>query len=130
MLTGARIFAVGVHLAILAGTISSLFAQTTVASGSIVGTVSDPSGAVISGANIMITNLATGQAIEIATNSSGSFNSGALVPGNYRVLTSAKGFSSAETTTTVQVGNTAAANVSLQLGARRKSSRYKTPPCG
>jgi len=97
-----------------------LSAQATISTGSIVGLISDPSGAVISGANVMITNLATGQAIEIATNSSGSFNSGALVPGNYRVLTSAQGFTSAETTMTVQVGNTAAANVSLQIGSEEK----------
>src|SRR5713226_6792443 len=84
-----------------------LVAQTTISTGSIVGSVSDPSGAVISGATVTITNPATGQAIEIATNSSGSFNSGALVPGNYKVLISAKSFTSAETTVTVQVGNTA-----------------------
>jgi len=41
MLTGARIFAVGFYLVILAGTTSPLFGQTTVASGSIVGFVSD-----------------------------------------------------------------------------------------
>jgi len=61
-------------------------AQTTVGTGSIVGRVSDPSGAVISGAETKITNVATGQGIELTTNSSGSFNSGALVPGNYKTL--------------------------------------------
>jgi hypothetical protein len=118
MLTGARILAVGFYLAILAGTISSLFAQTTVASGSIVGTVSDPSGAVIRGAKDTITNLATRQVINVVTNSSGSFNSGALVPGDYNVLVSAKGFSSAEAKVTVLVGNTATVNVSLQIGSK------------
>ncbi len=93
-----------------------LVAQTTISTGSIVGSVSDPSGAVISGATVTITNPATGQAIEIATNSSGSFNSGALVPGNYKVLISAKSFTSAETTVTVQVGNTATVNLKLQIG--------------
>jgi hypothetical protein len=46
-------------------------AQTTVGTGSIVGTVSDPSGAVVSVAKITITNIATGQVIELATNSAG-----------------------------------------------------------
>ena len=94
-------------------------AQATVSTGSIVGNVSDPSGAVINSANLTITNLATGQAIEITTNSSGSFNSGALAPGNYSVLISAQGFTSTETTMTVLVGNTAALNVSLQIGREK-----------
>jgi Carboxypeptidase regulatory-like domain len=93
-----------------------LCAQTTVSTGSIVGTVSDPSGAVVSGAEVTITNRATGQLINLTTNSSGSFNSGALVPGNYKTLVSAKGFSSAEATVTVLVGNTATVNVNLQIG--------------
>lgn len=81
------------------------FAQTTVGTGSSVGTVSDPSGAVISGASITITNPATGQIITVATNSFGSFSSGALVPGNYRTLISAKGFRSTGTAVTVMVSS-------------------------
>jgi hypothetical protein len=61
----------------------SVSAQTTVGTGSIVGTVSDPSDVVGSGADVTITNLATGQIIHLSTNSSGTFNSGALIPGDY-----------------------------------------------
>ncbi len=93
-----------------------LFAQTTVGTGSIVGSVSDPSAAVVIGAKVTITNVATGQAISLATNSSGAYNSGALVPGDYRLLVSAKSFSSVDTPATVLVGNTATVNVSLQIG--------------
>jgi Carboxypeptidase regulatory-like domain len=92
------------------------FAQTTVGTGSVVGTVSDPSGAVVSAAKVTITNAATGQVIRLTTNSSGSFNSGALVPGNYKAQVSAKGFATAEISLTVLVGNTSAANVKLQIG--------------
>ena len=95
-------------------------AQTTVGTGSIVGRVSDPSGAVISGAETKITNVATGQGIELTTNSSGSFNSGALVPGNFKTLVSAKGFNSSEATVTVLVGNTATVNVKLQIGNEKE----------
>jgi hypothetical protein len=92
-----------------------LFAQTTVSTGSIVGSVSDPSGAMVIGAEITITNVATGQVVNLTTNSSGAFNSGALVPGNSKTLVSAKGFSSAEAPVTVLVGN-ATVNVSLRIG--------------
>jgi hypothetical protein len=92
------------------------FAQTTVGTGSIVGIVSDPSGAVISGAKVAITNTGSGQVIAVTTNSSGSFNSGALVPSNYKTQVSAPGFSSTEVPVTVLVGNTATVNVALQIG--------------
>jgi hypothetical protein len=92
------------------------FAQTTVGTGSIVGTVSDPSGAVIRGADVTITNLATGQTIQLITNSSGAFNSGALIPGSYKTRIAAKGFNSVGAPTTVLVGNTATVNVTMQIG--------------
>jgi hypothetical protein len=91
-------------------------AQTTVATGSIVGTVTDPSGATIPGAKVVVANTATGQAINLTTNSAGVYNSGALAPGQYKVQVSAKGFSTLSEVLTVQVGNTATVNAKLQLG--------------
>jgi len=93
-----------------------LSAQTTVGTGSIVGNVTDPSGAVISGAKATISNVATGQIVSLTTNSSGAYNSGALLPGNYRVQVSAHGFRQMETPVTVLVGNTATVNMKLQIG--------------
>jgi Carboxypeptidase regulatory-like domain len=93
-----------------------IFAQTTVGTGSIVGTVSDPSGALVNGAKITITNTGTGQVLSVATNSAGAFNSGAMTPGDYRVQVTAKGFSTVAEVITVQVGNTASFNPKLQVG--------------
>jgi Carboxypeptidase regulatory-like domain len=95
---------------------AGLWAQTTVATGSIVGTVTDPSGAVVSGARVSIANTATGQTIEVKTNSSGSYASGALVPGAYKVQITAKGFRTVSTTTNVLVGNTSTVNGTMTLG--------------
>jgi hypothetical protein len=78
--------------------------------------VSDPSGAAITGAKVVVTNTATGQAISLTTNSAGVYNSGALSPGQYKVQVSAKGFSSLSEVVPVQVGNTATVNAKLQLG--------------
>ena len=91
-------------------------AQTTVSTGSIVGTVIDPSGAVLSGAKVTITHTATGQVISLTTNSSGAFSSGALNPGEYRAQASAKGFSTVSQVITVQVNSTASFNPKLQVG--------------
>jgi hypothetical protein len=103
-----------------------LLAQTTVGTGSMVGIVTDPSGAVVSGAEIRITNLATGQRINVTTNSSGAFNSGALLPGDYKVQVSAQGFSSSEARVTVLLGNTATVNVHLQIGAANQVVEVKS----
>jgi hypothetical protein len=108
------------HLFLFAGAIALattlVVAQTTVGTGSIVGTVTDPSGAVVSGARVTITNTATGQVIDQTTNSSGAFNSGAVSPGSYKVSVTNRGFSTTSTTVNVLVGNTATANMKLQVG--------------
>src|SRR5215469_4054210 len=91
-------------------------AQTTISTGSIQGTVTDPSGAVVPGATITITNQSTGQALTTATNSSGTYASGALIPGSYTLLVEAKGFKTLTMKTPVEVGVTAAGNVKLQVG--------------
>src|SRR5215472_5426967 len=59
-------------------------AQTTVGTGSIIGVVNDPTGAVVGGANITIINAATNQVIRTSSNSSGAYASGALSPGQYK----------------------------------------------
>lgn len=116
MTVGRTFFAVLSAAAMLLSIPGTSFAQTTVGTGSIVGTVSDPSGAVVSGAKVTITNVANGQLINLTANSSGSFNSGALIPGNYKTQVAAKGFSTAEVSLAVLVGNTATVNVNLEIG--------------
>ena len=101
-------------LALSCGT--SLLAQTTLSTGSINGTVSDPSGAVVSGAKVLITSTSTGQKTDLTSNAAGSFSSGPLAPGTYKVQVSAKGFSSVSQNVVVQVGNTATVNTNLAVG--------------
>jgi hypothetical protein len=91
-----------------------LSAQTTTSTGSIVGTVADPNGAVVVGANVSIKNTATNQEFSVITSSSGVFSSGSLVPGTYKVQVSAKGFTAVSETFVVQVGNSATFNAKLQ----------------
>jgi carboxypeptidase family protein len=94
----------------------TLPAQTTISTGSIQGVITDPSGAVVSGAKISIHNKATGRVITIASTSAGAYTSGALTPGDYNLRVEAKGFKSSETTVTVQVGVTAPGNFKLEVG--------------
>src|SRR5258708_31330269 len=95
---------------------SLLVAQTTLSTGSISGTVTDPSGAVVDGARIVISNTGTGQALNLTSNSAGAFSSCPLEPGSYKVQISATGFSTVSQVVTVQVGNAATLNPKLQVG--------------
>jgi hypothetical protein len=93
-----------------------VMAQTTISTGSIQGTITDPSGAVVSSARITITNKATGREINTNVSSSGTYTSGALIPGEYLVKVEARGFKTSQTSLVVQVGVTTPGNVKLQLG--------------
>ena len=63
-------------------------------SGSIQGTVFDPSGAVVAGATVVATNLATGVEATRATSGAGLYVVSPLTAGTYSVTVSAKGFKS------------------------------------
>ncbi len=95
---------------------SVAFAQTTVAQGSIQGTVTDPSGAVVSGAKITISNKATGQVVTTTSSSSGTYNSGGLIPGDYVVRVEAPSFKTTQLPVIVQVAVTASGNIKLEIG--------------
>jgi hypothetical protein len=110
-----------IQFAILATSVlwsaSPLRAQSTTATGSIQGTITDPSGAVVEGAKITITNKDTAQALKVTSSSAGAYNSGALVPGNYSVRAEASGFKTTEEGVVVKVGVVSGINLSLQVGA-------------
>jgi len=91
-------------------------AQTTVAQGSIQGTVTDPTGAVVGGAKITITHKATGQVSTTTSSSSGTYSSGGLIPGDYVLRVEAKGFKTTQLPVVVQVTVTSSGNVKLEVG--------------
>ena len=92
-------------------------AQSTTATGNIQGTLTDPSGAVVEGAKVTITNKDTSQSIVVTSSSAGAYNSGTLVPGNYSVRAEALGFKTVEQGVIVKVGVVSGVNFSLQVGA-------------
>jgi hypothetical protein len=94
---------------------SAMFAQTTIATGSIAGTVTDASGAVVSGAKVTVTG-STGQTIHAITGANGTYSASPLIPGPYTVRVEAKGFKTAQLAVTVQVDNAANGSVKLDVG--------------
>jgi hypothetical protein len=79
----------------------ALMAQTD--TGSIAGTVADPTGAVIPGAAITATNIDTGQKLSAVSNGTGGFNILAVPRGTYTVVASEKGFTSDSAVVTVTI---------------------------
>lgn len=87
--------------------------------GGLTGTVTDPSGAVISAATVTITNLGTGQSRTSTTDANGSYKFNQLQPGNYSVTFSASGFKGLQVPSiTVSITETAVVNRRLQVGAQ------------
>ncbi len=77
--------------ALLACCIVSVHAQNA-NTGAISGTVFDPSGAVVAGAEVIIKNEAQADEHEVATAPGGDFSALLLDPGNYQVAVRARGF--------------------------------------
>ncbi len=71
----------------------SAFAQN--AQGTIVGHVTDPSGAVVVGATVIMTDKDTNVSTTLTTNSAGDYSAAAINPGNYSITADAPGFSHA-----------------------------------
>ena len=92
------------------------FAQTTVSQGSIQGTVTDQTNAVVSNATIVIRSRTTGQSVTVKTSSAGTYNSGGLPVGDYEVRVQAKGFKTAQLIIPVQITVTSSGNVKLEVG--------------
>jgi hypothetical protein len=73
---------------------SAAFAQRDLAT--LVGTVTDPSGAVVVNAKVTITEVGTGQVYSVLTSGTGDFVRPALKPSVYSITVSAPGFRTAE----------------------------------
>jgi len=92
------------------------FAQTD--TGSIVGTVRDSSGAVVVGAQVDITNTATGVIHSSVTNGDGGYQALQLIPGQYSVKATHAGYSTEQRDNiTIDVQTRAQADFTLKVGA-------------
>ena len=84
--------------------------------GSIVGTVTDPSGGVVASAKITAKEAGTGLAREATTDEHGYYVVPSLRPAAYSVSVEAKGFSTAKEEVTLLADQTLTVNVQLKLG--------------
>ncbi|WP_031499525.1 TonB-dependent receptor [Bryobacter aggregatus] len=95
---------------------AAIFGQTL---GDAAGTVQDPQGAPVTGANVSITNLGTNATRSTVTNDQGLYAFPALVPGIYSIKVDAGGFKSySRTNLEIQVQASIRVDVTMQLGER------------
>ncbi len=105
-----------------------LFAQ--VAGGTIQGVVSDPSGAAIAGAQVTVTELATGVSRSATTSDVGFYAVPTLQPSVYSVSVMASGFSrEIQENVALTVGASLTVNLSLKVGNSTEAIEVRdTPP--
>jgi hypothetical protein len=116
-----RLWVIVLAVVLVVSAKTNLMAQTA-STGALRGTLTDPSGAVIAGATITLTNLDTGQARTTMTMTDGTYQLTLLAPGNYRVRIEASGFNPVEIpSATVNVTETAVLNRALQVGTTTQS---------
>ncbi len=117
-LTGTLAFAFLLLLNILVCKLS----VAQVAGGTLSGTITDPSGKFIPEARVAIQNVGTGITTTVLTNSDGFFTAANLLPGEYEVTVSAKGFSTeVRKGISLTVGAQQVFNLGLQIGSAAKT---------
>jgi hypothetical protein len=92
-------------------------AHAQVTGATLSGTVTDPSGSVIAGAEVAIKNLGTGIVRTLATDSAGLYSAPNLIPGTYEVAVTAPGFSrTVQSNLTLSVGQEQSLNLAMKVG--------------
>src|SRR6202795_1333204 len=90
-------------------------AQST--AGRVLGSVSDPSGAAVTGASVIVTDVERGTSRTLTTDQAGEYVAADLAPGTYKIHVEAKGFKSVERPNVViEVATDVRADFALQTG--------------
>src|ERR1700722_6367799 len=90
---------------------------TSVNGGSIQGTITDPTGAVVPEASVTITGTDTGLVKVVTTDSAGFYSIGPLNPGNYTISITKPGFERLSVKTVVRTGTATSGSFRVTLGA-------------
>ena len=95
--------------------------------GTISGRVTDPSGSIIPGAQVVVTNSAMGTKSDLTTNAEGIYRAPALSPGMYQIEVASSGFKKAvRKDVEVRVADRLDINFALEIGASEQSVTVST----
>ena len=106
----------GLTLVLVISTLAGLAQAVSVNGGSIQGTITDASGAVVPGAKVVVLSDDTGFTKTLASDSAGYYSIGPLNPGAYTVTVSQTNFSTLAVKTVVRTGTVTSGNYKLSIG--------------
>ena len=119
----------GVLLVLIGVAFLALTAQAQNIFGSIIGTVSDPGGAVLPGSSVVVTNLGTGEKRTATTDGQGNYQILSLLVGNYKVEVNAPGFKHfLRSPIDVTVDQQARVNVTMVIGEQTQNVTVNSAP--
>jgi hypothetical protein len=111
---------------LLAAVLAAVPAVAQMGGGSVSGTLTDPSGAVVAGAEITIEKPDTHETRHVVTSSAGLYSATNLGPGVYRLTVTRQGFSTLQRTgILIEVGSSVVVDLQLQLGSTGQSVEVK-----
>jgi len=99
-------------------------------SANVQGTVTDPGGAVVSGATVTLTSIATGITDKTTTNETGAYHFVNLLPGDYRITVEAAGFEKATATRHISTDEVAGVNITMTVGGITTTVEVTTAESG
>jgi hypothetical protein len=97
-------------------------------SGTVVGTVSDSTGAAIANTDVEASNVATGVAVVTKTNAAGEYRFNNLPVGAYKISASAEGFQTSTRQTPVDLNATITVNLTLKPGTASTTIEVNAAP--
>src|SRR5581483_9996987 len=99
----------------------AMFAAAQVQNGQFTGTVTDPSGAAIPNAQVVVTNTGTNLSVTATTNQSGAYTAKELPVGSYKIEVQASGFKTASNNNlTLNAGTIEHVDFKMQLGEAKE----------
>jgi hypothetical protein len=90
-------------------------------SSNVQGVVSDPAGAAINGASVVLRNLDNGVTATTTTSDSGNYRFSSLSPGNYALAAEAKGFRKTESNFALNTSETKGINLALPVASAQQA---------
>ncbi len=114
-------------LLVIFSTISQPASAQTVTTGTVIGTVTDPSGAAVTDATVVLRNKGTNSQAPQRSNSAGQYTFVNVTPGEYQITVEKDGFRTAHVASlTVEVAKSYTVDVRLELGAASESVTVTT----
>jgi hypothetical protein len=109
-----------ITLACVSFTVSTVVAhRTQTQNGVLSGTVKDPNGAVVTGAQVTARNDVTGEVRTVTSDGRGNFKLDKLAPGKYTLIATRNGFKNAESSVTIESGGAATVEIKLEIAETR-----------